>query len=572
MSFLIWIRDLLFGSFTPMAAYFAGLYKDAGDGGLSLDWGIIIKICIIIIFWLGSAFFAGSIAESKGRNRLLHFLCGLLIPWIYPFFILFYLTRRAQEEVTAEDKEKEEDAPLPIAPKSHFNEEDGDDANEEIGNISQSYLSKIATDELGGNRGPFIFVFEDGKTLEVNRIVSALPDIIVVELVDQGEARTVRFPYAKISSCVRKEDWDPNNLPVMKEAAASESPGLEKKKDRGFDVKPSLVSKLRSLAQRDKLSPAATEETAKFSLDMTTKSTHIGSYVILKPATIVGGCRIISELGRGGMGMVYLAHHTRLEIPVAIKVVSARLEANDETKVSERFLQEAKIAARIRHPHLVSVMDAGKDEENELFYIVMEYMDGGTVGKLLENNEKLAPRDAMNIILAVAEALSAGQRFNIVHRDIKPANIMLTDGGDIKLCDLGLAKMVGPKDLGITTTNLVMGSVPYMSPEQARDFTKADFRSDVYSLGATLFHILTGSFPYNAGNPLAIIMKATNDPTPNPCDLVEGIDPDLASLCMKMMDKKPEERYQTPDELLKALYEVSEKMEVHQDNERKNNV
>jgi hypothetical protein len=555
-----------------MAAYFADLYKDAGDGGLSPDWGVVITICVIIIFWLGSAFFAGSIAESKGRNRLVHFLGGLLFPWIYPFFILFSLTRQAHEELAKEeDKEKEEDAPLPIAPKSHFSEvEEGEeDANEEIEKISQSYLSKIATDELGNNRGPFIFVFEDGKTLEANRIVSALSDIIVVELVDKGEARTVRFPYARISSCVRKEDWDPNNAPMMKETAASESSDLGKKKECAFDVKPSLVSKLRSLAQKDKLSPIATDETAKFSLDMTTRSTHIGSYVILKPATIVGGCRIISELGRGGMGMVYLAHHTRLEIPVAIKVVSARLEANDDTKVSERFLQEAKIAARIHHPHLVSVMDAGKDEENELFYIVMEYMDGGTVGKLLENNEKLSPIDAVNIVLAVAEALSAGQRFNIVHRDIKPSNIMLTDGGDIKLCDLGLAKMVGPTDLGITVTNLMMGSVPYMSPEQARDFTKADFRSDVYSLGATLFHMLTGSFPYNANNPLAMIMKAMNDPTPNPCDLTEGVDPDLASLCMKMMAKKPEERYQTPDELLKALYEVSKKME---DNEGKNNV
>ncbi|HPN84191.1 MAG TPA: serine/threonine-protein kinase, partial [Victivallales bacterium] len=439
----------------------------------------------------------------------------------------------------------------------------GEDDSEKTPQISQEYLRESATDDMGNSRGPFMFVFDDGKVLEAQRIVNCLPEHVVVEIIEKGTPRTIRFPYSKISSFVLKEEWDPENIPLMTKAPSRESKGTEKKEEKknelGINV--NLVSKLKKLSREEDSSKSSPEETAKLTMEMMSQSTHIGSYVLLKPATEIGGCRIISEIGKGGMGMVYLARHTRLDINVAVKVLSAKCEDEHDINISQRFLQEAKIAAKIRHPHLVSVMDAGKDEPNELFYIVMEYVDGGTVGDMIRKNGKISQSDALNIILAVSEALSAGQKFNIVHRDIKPDNIMLSSEGDIKLSDLGLAKINEPRmELHLTGVNMVLGSIPYMSPEQAKDFTKADFRSDVYSLGTTLYHMLTGNFPYTGDNPLALVMKAMNDPTPNPKDHCPEIDEEVAAACMKMMGKKPEDRFQTPEELIEEINRLSKKI------------
>ncbi|HRU01832.1 MAG TPA: serine/threonine-protein kinase, partial [Victivallales bacterium] len=151
-------------------------------------------------------------------------------------------------------------------------------------------------------------------------------------------------------------------------------------------------------------------------------------------------------------------------------------------------------------------------------------------------------------------------------------NIMLTSEGDIKLSDLGLAKINEPRmELHLTGVNMVLGSIPYMSPEQARDFSNADFRSDVYSIGASLYHMLTGDFPYKADNPLALMMKAINDPVPDPRKIVPEIDKELADACMKMMAKRPEDRYQTPDELIAELTRLSDKLSK-KGNEEKNEI
>jgi len=564
MNFLIWIKDFLFGSFTSVAEHFSKLYNDAIAAGLSPDWPAISKTCALVTFWLGSAFFAATVAELKNRSRLVHFIGGLLVPWIYPFVILFRLERKSDRPVEEEEEIPNETAAPNEAPEAKLGI-DGDDDEEESPHaerISQAFMKKISTDELGNSRGPFMFVFDDDKVLQVEKIVNALPEHVAVEIIEKAQPRTLRFPYAKIKSVVRKEEWDPENIPVMEKAEAPRRPdaGRTVQKDDGLGVTPTLVSRLKQLSKNE-MQGGNPEETAKLTMEMMSKSTHIGSYVILKPGIEIGGCRIISEIGKGGMGMVYLARHTRLDVNVAVKVISAKCEDENDMKISQRFLQEAKIAAKVRHPHLVAVMDAGKDEANDLFYIVMEYMDGGTVGDMIRKDGKLKQDDALNIVLAVAEALSAGQKVNIVHRDIKPDNIMLTSEGDIKLSDLGLAKINEPRmELHLTGVNMVMGSIPYMSPEQAKDFASADFRSDVYSIGASFYHMLSGDFPYKADNPLALMMKAINDPIPNPKALSPDIDDEVAAACMKMMSKLPQDRFQTSEELIAELSRLSSKI------------
>ncbi len=564
MNFFVWIKDFLLGVLSFLAKYFITLYSEAVAHGLSPDLAWFVTCCVLLVIWFASAFFAGTIAEIKGRNRFVHFFGGLLLPWIYPFFILFRLSSDFGQKTEEEEKSPIEVEAFPgQAPDVQLNIEEGTSEDLTVPQqISQEYLKRIASDEMGNSRGPFMFVFDNDTVLEVKKVVNALQELAVVEIVEKGQNRTVRFPYSKIKFIVQKKEWNPDNIVPMTQVSSPIGKEKQKKEEKSNElgVTQTLVSKLKNLAKAEDASKISTDETAKLSMEMMAKSTHIGSYVMLKPATEIGGCRIISEIGKGGMGMVYLARHTRLDINVAVKVISAKCEDENDVNMSQRFLQEAKIAAKIRHPHLVAVMDAGKDEENDLFYIVMEYMDGGTVGDMIRKNGRLSQSDALNIILAVAEALSAGQKFNIVHRDIKPDNIMLTSEGDIKLCDLGLAKINDPRsELHLTGVNMVLGSVPYMSTEQAKDFTKADFRSDIYSIGASFFHMLTGHFPYRADNPISLIMKAMNDPIPNPKEQCSDIDDEVAAVCIKMMAKNPDDRFQTPEELAEELERLSKK-------------
>jgi hypothetical protein len=569
MNFLTWIKDIFLGSFTSLAERIAAVRQDAIDGGLSPDWGKVIFLCVVIFIWFGSAFFSGSVAEAKGRNRLLHFFGGLIVPWAYPFFILFFLTlpahKNKEEELKnpdapeTEQKDKKDLLSEGAIPESHFQEEEENESQKED-KITPDYLKQIATDEFGNNNGPFILTFDDGMVIEISRIAEIFPDVVVVELIVASRTKTIRFPYAKIKSCVKQPCDSAGKIPVKEEPSVVKLSEQVEKKD-GLIIKPWFAEHLKEMAKKGKDISHNIEETARLSAEALSRPIHLGSYVILKPGTIIGGCKIIAEIGKGGVGIVYHAHHSRLDIPVALKVISAKHKPEDNISLSVGFLQEAKIAAKIRHRCVVAVMDAGKDEENELFYIIMEHMGGGTVGEMLRKEGHFSQGDALNIVVAVAEALAAGQKLNIVHRDIKPDNIMLTSDGEIKLSDLGLAKIIDPQNVeSPAPSNMIMGSAPYISPEQARDFSGVDFRSDVYSLGATFFHLLTGEFPFKAKNPLEAIMKNMHDPVPDPRVLLKDIDGEIADICMKMMAKKPENRYQTPSELLEIFYKTSERI------------
>ncbi len=271
----------------------------------------------------------------------------------------------------------------------------------------------------------------------------------------------------------------------------------------------------------------------------------------LRPGQRVGKCRIERELGRGGMGAVYLARHQALGMQVAVKVMHAGA-ARTQPELVERFLREARLAARLRHPNITSVLDVAQDPASGCYYIVQELVDGGSVRDLLARGP-LAERDALGIAISVAKALVAAAEKGIVHRDIKPDNILISRQGRIKLADLGLAKELGQNESGLTVSSSTMGTPHYMSPEQVRDSKRVDPRSDIYSLGATLYHMLTGEPPFAAGNLYAVLHKVTDGPVPDPRGLRPEVSARLAAICMKMMAKEADARYPDARALLAAL-------------------
>lgn len=300
----------------------------------------------------------------------------------------------------------------------------------------------------------------------------------------------------------------------------------------------------------DDAPPAPTAPTAPGEKKKSNSAAQSGA--LLKAGDKLGKYVIEKRLGKGGMGEVYLAKHEQLGIPRAIKVLPKEL-ASKNSQFFARFIREAKTACEIRHSNIVNVMDVESDEARGLSYIVMEYVDGGDVRGLLKASGHLTVDQTLVIVEAVAAALAAASEYGIVHRDIKPDNIMLTRRGEVKLADLGIAKSGSDEDVQLTKTNVMMGTPAYLSPEQAKDAKHVDVRADIYSLGATMFEMLTGRIPYEGKSVYDILSKLHTDPVPNPCDLNVEIPPEIGKIVMTMMAKKPSDRYQSAAELLEVL-------------------
>ncbi len=267
----------------------------------------------------------------------------------------------------------------------------------------------------------------------------------------------------------------------------------------------------------------------------------------------IGGCTIESKIGEGGMGCVYKAHHIALDIPVAVKVLH---RAGDILYARERFLREARIAARLRHQHIVGVLNVGN--ENGIDFIVMEYVDGENLLSTIKRKGKLPPEEAVTITIAVLEALGAAFENNIIHRDIKPENILIDKKGIVKLADLGVARCA--EDINLTKTDTVLGSPLYISPEQAENPRAVDCRSDIYSLGCTFYYMLTGEAPFKGNTVVEVIMQHLKKPAPLLVDVLPCISPELSSIVAKMMEKEPSKRFQTPLEAEDALKKYQQKM------------
>src|SRR5215216_3284753 len=262
-----------------------------------------------------------------------------------------------------------------------------------------------------------------------------------------------------------------------------------------------------------------------------------------------GRYRIVRKLGTGGMANVYLAEDQELGRRVAIKILDER-HASDEQFV-ERFRREAKNAASLSHPNIVSIYDRGEAEGT--YYIAMEYLDGRSLKELVVARGPLPIGDAIAFMREVLSALRFAHRKGVVHRDIKPHNVMADADGRLKVTDFGIARAGASQ---MTEAGSIIGTAQYLSPEQARG-SPVDQRSDLYSVGIVLYELLTGKVPFTGDAPVEIAMKHLSDVPEPPSSRREDVPHELDLVVMRALAKDPDERYQSAEEMDADLQRVS---------------
>jgi len=276
----------------------------------------------------------------------------------------------------------------------------------------------------------------------------------------------------------------------------------------------------------------------------------------VKPGDLLGGkYRVERVLGAGGMGIVVAARHTQLGQRVALKLMLK--EALADPGNAERFAREARAAVRLQSPHTARVLDVGKLKNGEP-YMVMEYLDGQDLDEVMRTNGPLPPHVAVDYILQACEAFAEAHALGMIHRDIKLKNMFLARTVDgrplVKVLDFGLAKTVGALgDVSLTATSAVFGSPQYMSPEQMRSAKDVDARSDIWSIGVSLYELLTTRVPFDAPGVAEICAMVLKDPVEPPSKWAIGLPPDLDAIVVKCLAKNPNERFQSVADLAAAL-------------------
>lgn len=258
--------------------------------------------------------------------------------------------------------------------------------------------------------------------------------------------------------------------------------------------------------------------------------------------TDISGCEILQKVAEGGMGAVYKARHKALNRIVCVKILSPAL-ANDK-KAVELFLSEARAVAELDHPNIVNVYNVGK--ERGYYFIVMSFIEGQTLSIMLKRRKVLPVNLVLDLFDGILKGLNVAHEKGIIHRDIKPSNILINSDMHPKIVDFGIAKKVD-KEKGTTKTTELAGTAYFIAPEQAlgRDL---DTRADLYSIGASMYYVLTGQFPYNGKNTIDIIQKHINDPVPDPSKIRKDLPPWLTQAIQKLMSKDPAKRFQTAKE------------------------
>jgi len=318
-------------------------------------------------------------------------------------------------------------------------------------------------------------------------------------------------------------------------------------------VLPKMVS---SFKVQSTLEPRGSEATTLESETVQRKDAGGGDTLI---GMTLGGCRIDALIGQGGMGRVYKGYQVKLGRAVAVKLLPEE-QSRDDVYI-KRLVREAKAVAACNHPNIIQVFDVG--EENGRFFYIMEFVEGHTLTEITCQKGTWDPWDALDVILQAARALEEAGSNDIIHRDIKPDNIMITSSGLVKVADFGLAKSVMERS-SLTRTGAVMGTPCYMSPEQC-DGQESDSRSDIYSLGATLYYMLTGRPPFQGETPLVIMRLHLEKPLAPASSISKNVPRQIDAVLAKMMAKHRQERYQTPGELADAIESMLDKHKINKE-------
>jgi serine/threonine protein kinase len=261
-------------------------------------------------------------------------------------------------------------------------------------------------------------------------------------------------------------------------------------------------------------------------------------------ASLEGRYQVLSELGRGGMGIVFQAYDKQLKEQVAIKLLSPLFSADPEAL--ERLTREVSMARRITHPNVIRIHDLS--EVNGLHYVSMEYFNGANLKEHLKRSGPLSFHNAYQILSQICDGLEAAHSQGVVHRDLKSQNIMIGPSGQIKIIDFGLARSVHLE--GMTATGLIMGTPEYMAPEQVAG-KHVDERADIYALGVILFEMLTGRVPFTGDTAIAVGFQQLKDPPPSPRSINPHIPEEVEQIILKALEKNPIQRYHTVNEMRK---------------------
>jgi len=263
----------------------------------------------------------------------------------------------------------------------------------------------------------------------------------------------------------------------------------------------------------------------------------------------LGGYEIIRKLGEGGMGAVYEARQLSLDRSVALKILPPALARNKE--FVKRFVREAHAVARLNHANIIQIFDVSRAEG--IYFFAMEFVRGETLDRPIKRSGKMDCTTAVGYIIQAARGLEYAHRKGIIHRDIKPENIMINEEGIAKVADLGLAKQLEQEDHSMTLSGVAMGTPYYMAPEQGADAKHVDARADIYSLGCSLYHMVTGRLPHEGGSAYEIITKHLEEPIALPHVIDPHISEEVSGIIKRMLAKKPEDRYQNMGELIADL-------------------